>query len=58
MHLVLGILAFGFLVVIVIGGVTGRLSMRSCCSPVPLEMDLRLNPAIDPGRPALPESDH
>lgn len=57
MHIVLGILAIGFLVVIAVAGVTGRLTMRSCCSPVPVEMDLRLNPAVDPGRPVLPEAD-
>ena len=57
MHIMLGILAIGFLVVIAVAGVTGRLTMRSCCSPVPVEMDLRLNPAVDPGRPVLPEAD-
>ena len=58
MHIVLGILAFGFLVVIVVAGLTGRLTMRSCCSPVPIDVDLRLNPAVDPGSPVLPEADH
>lgn len=57
MHIVLGILAFGFLVVIVVAGVTGRLTMRSCCSPVPIDVDLRVNPAVDPGRSVLSEDD-
>ena len=57
MHVVLGILAFGFLVVIVGAGVTGRLTMRSCCSPVPIDVDLRVNPSVDPGRSVLSEDD-
>jgi hypothetical protein len=58
MHIVLGILAIGFIAVLAAAGVTGRLTMRSCCSPAPAELDLRLNPAADPGRSATPEAGH
>ncbi|CAB4929059.1 unannotated protein [freshwater metagenome] len=52
MPTVLGILAIAFLVIIAIAGVTGRLTMRSCCSPVPPELDLRINPGVDPSTAA------
>ena len=48
MQNVLGVFAIGFLVLIAYAGLTGRLTMRSCCSPVPAERDLRLNPGADP----------
>ena len=48
MQAVLGLLAMAFLVLIAIGGLTGRLTMRSCCSPAAAERDLRLNPGADP----------
>lgn len=48
MPTVLGLLATAFLVLIAFAGLTGRLTMRSCCSPVPAERDLRLNPGADP----------
>jgi hypothetical protein len=58
MQIVLGILAIGFIVVLAVAGLTGRLTMRSCCSPAPAELDLRLNPAADPGSSATPEAGH
>lgn len=48
MQNVLGVFAIGFLVLMAYAGLTGRLTMRSCCSPVPPELDLRLNPGADP----------
>jgi hypothetical protein len=48
MQNVLGVFAIGFLVLISFAGLTGRLTMRSCCSPVPPELDPRLNPGADP----------
>lgn len=51
----LGVLAIAFLVLIAFAGLTRRLTMRSCCSPVPPELDLRLNPGADPS--TTPEAD-
>jgi len=56
MPTVLGVLAMAFLALITIAGLTGRLTMRSCCSPVPPEHDLRLNPGADPS--TAPVADH
>ncbi len=46
MHYVLGGLAFALLAVIVVGGLTGRVRMNSCCS-VPIERDLRMRGAFE-----------
>lgn len=49
MQIVLGVITIALLVLVALAGLTGRLTMRSCCSPVPAERDLRLNPGVDPG---------
>lgn len=46
MQYVLGGLAFALLAVMVVGGLTGRVRMTSCCS-VPIERDLRMRGAFE-----------
>ncbi|MUH45924.1 MAG: hypothetical protein F2793_05355 [Actinobacteria bacterium] len=44
MHIVLGVAVIGFLATLVAAALTGRLSVRTCCTYIPPERDLRMTP--------------
>lgn len=46
MEIVLGVVAVGFLVLLVIGAVTGRVRINSCCAVADPRRDLRMRDAF------------
>ena len=56
MAYVFGIPALVLLVVLVYGGLTGRVRLSSCCSVADPRKDLRMRPAFEDDEPAVAET--